>query len=99
MVTILLSLDFQPEGRVGVLRGRSARKGYLFHGLSISLVEVCKRGSLKGLIVYNYPPVEGEVNDGGVYRDAKLRGIHLALFTDPEGDSLFYYLPNQLHKN
>ena len=64
MVTRLLSLDFQPEGRVGVLRGHSARKGYLFHGLSISLVEVCKRGSLKGLIVYNYPPVEGEVNDG-----------------------------------
>lgn len=64
MVTRLLSLDFQPEGRVGVLRGRSARKRYLFHGLSISLVEVCKRGSLKGLIVYNYPPVEGEVNDG-----------------------------------
>lgn len=64
MVTRLLSLDFQPEGRVGVLRGRPARKRYLFHGLSISLVEVCKRGSLKGLIVYNYPPVEGEVNDG-----------------------------------
>ena len=64
MVTRLLSLDFQPEGRVGVLRGRSARKRYLFHGLSISLVEVCKRGSLKGLIVYNYLPVEGEVNDG-----------------------------------
>ena len=64
MVTRLLRLNFQPGGRVGVLWGRSARKGYLFHGLNISLVEVCKRGSLKGLIVYNYPPVEGEVNDG-----------------------------------
>ena len=25
----------------------------------------------------------------GIYRDAKRRGIHLALFTDPEGDSCF----------
>ena len=64
MVTRFLRLDFQPGGRVGVLPGRSARKGYLFHGLSFSLVELYKRGSLKGLIVYNYPPVEGEVNDG-----------------------------------
>ena len=25
----------------------------------------------------------------GIYRDAKRRGIYLALFTDPEGDSYF----------
>ena len=31
---------------------------------------------------------EGEVN-GDVYRDAKRRGIYLALWTDPEGDSCF----------
>ena len=32
---------------------------------------------------------EGEVNGGGIYRHAKRRGIYLALFTDPEGDSCF----------
>ena len=32
---------------------------------------------------------EGEVNSGAIYRDAKRRGIYLALFTDPEGDSCF----------
>ena len=33
---------------------------------------------------------EEEVNSGGViYRDAKRRGIYLALSTDPEGDSSF----------
>ena len=33
---------------------------------------------------------EGDVNSGGdVYRDAKSRGIYLALFTDPERDSCF----------
>ena len=26
---------------------------------------------------------------GGIYRDAKRRGIYLALFSDPEGDSCF----------
>ena len=30
---------------------------------------------------------EGEVNSGDIYRDAKRRGIYLALFTDPEGDN------------
>ena len=30
-----------------------------------------------------------EVNGGTIYRDAKRRGIYLALFTDPEGDSCF----------
>ena len=30
---------------------------------------------------------EGEVNSGEwIYRDAKRRGIYLALFTDPEGE-------------
>ena len=29
---------------------------------------------------------EGEVNSD-IYRDAKRRGIYLALFTDPEGDN------------
>ena len=42
---------------------------------------------------------EGEVNSGDIYRDAKRRGIYLALFTDPEGDNCFKYLPNQLNKN
>ena len=33
---------------------------------------------------------EGELNSGGwIYRDGKRRGIYLALFTDPEGDSCF----------
>ena len=33
---------------------------------------------------------EGEVNSGGyIYQDAKRRGISLALWTDPEGDSCF----------
>ena len=33
---------------------------------------------------------EGEVNSGvDIYRDSKRRGIYLALFTDPEGDSCF----------
>ena len=32
---------------------------------------------------------EGEVNSGVIYRDAEHRGIYLALFTDPEGDSSF----------
>ena len=32
---------------------------------------------------------EGEVNSGIIYRDAKRRGIYLALWTDPEGDSCF----------
>ena len=32
---------------------------------------------------------EGEVNSGGIYRDTKCRGIYLAPFTDPEGDSWF----------
>ena len=43
---------------------------------------------------------EGEVNGGGYkYRDVKRRGIYLSLFTDPEGDSFFLYLPNQFDKN
>ena len=29
------------------------------------------------------------MNGGGIYRHAKRRGIYLALFTDPEGDSCF----------
>ena len=37
---------------------------------------------------------EGEVNSG-----AKRRGIYLALFTDPEGDSCFSIYWNQLDKN
>ena len=32
---------------------------------------------------------EGEVNSGVIYQDAEHRGIYLALFTDPEGDSSF----------
>ena len=32
---------------------------------------------------------EGEVNSGESIRDAKRRGIYLALFTDAEGDSSF----------
>ena len=33
---------------------------------------------------------EGEVNSGEyIHRDAKRRGMYLALFTDPEGDSCF----------
>ena len=38
-------------------------------------------------IVYNYPPKGRWIV--GIYRDAKRRGIYLALFTDPEGDSCF----------
>ena len=30
-----------------------------------------------------------EVNSGDLCLDAKRRGIYLALFTDPEGDSCF----------
>ena len=32
---------------------------------------------------------DGKVNSGGIYRDAKCRGIYLALFTDPDRDSCF----------
>ena len=32
---------------------------------------------------------DGEVKSGNIYRDAKRRGIYLALFTDAEGDSCF----------
>ena len=32
---------------------------------------------------------EGEVNSGGICQDAKRRGMYLALWTDPEGDSCF----------
>ena len=43
--------------------------------------------------VYNIRQLpEGEVKSGVyiyIYRDAKHRGIDLALFTDPEGDSCF----------
>ena len=34
-------------------------------------------------------PLEGKVNSGEIYRDAKRGGLYLALFTDPEGDSCF----------
>ena len=35
---------------------------------------------------------EGEVNSGGDrYRDAKRRGMYLALFTDSEGGSFFSF--------
>lgn len=34
---------------------------------------------------------EGEVNSGEArYRDAKRRGMYLALFSDSEGDSFFF---------
>ena len=33
-----------------------------------------------------------------IYRDAKRRGIYPPLFTDPEGDSCFSILPNQMDK-
>ena len=32
---------------------------------------------------------KGEMNGGSNYRDAKHRGIYLALLTDPERDSCF----------
>ena len=38
-------------------------------------------------MVYNYPQKGRWIV--GIYRDAKRRGIYLALFTDPEGDSCF----------
>ena len=36
----------------------------------------------------NYPP-KGSWMLVKIYRDGKRRGIYLALFTDPEGDSCF----------
>ena len=63
MVTRLLSLDFQPDWRVattGTLRSKGVPFPRPQHFISRSI----KRGSLKGLIVYNYPPVEGEVSNG-----------------------------------
>ena len=39
-------------------------------------------------IIYNYPP-KGRWIVVDIYRDAKRRGIHPPLFTDPEGDSCF----------
>ena len=33
-----------------------------------------------------------------IYRDGKRRGIYPPLFTDPEGDSCFSYLPNRMVK-
>ena len=33
-----------------------------------------------------------------IYQDAKGRGIYPPLFTDPEGDSCFSILPNQMDK-
>ena len=38
-------------------------------------------------MVYNYPPKGRRI--AVVYRDAKRRGIYLALFADPEGDCCF----------
>ena len=40
------------------------------------------------MILYNYPP-KGRWIVIYVYRDMKCRGIYLALFTNPEGDSYF----------
>ena len=40
------------------------------------------------LTIANKSP-EGEVSSAVIYRDAKRRGIYLALRTDPEGDSCF----------
>ena len=41
-------------------------------------------------IIYNYSP-KGKWSEksGGIYRDAKRRGIYPALWTNPEGDSCF----------
>ena len=33
-----------------------------------------------------------------IYRDGKRRGLYPPLFTDPEGDSCFSYLPNRTEK-
>ena len=49
-------------------------------------------------IVYNYPP-KGRWIVVLIFRDAKDRGVYLALFTDPEGDSCFSIYWNQLDKN
>ena len=48
-------------------------------------------------IIYNYPP-KGRWIVVDIYRDAKRRGIYPPLFTDPEGDSCFSILPNQMDK-
>ena len=39
-------------------------------------------------ILYNHPP-KGRCNSGKIHQDAKRRGIYLALWTEPEGDSSF----------
>ena len=57
--------------------------------LTIKIVHSIRYGrfSFSG-IVYNYPP-KGRGIVVSIYRDAKRRGIHLELRTDPEGDSWF----------
>ena len=52
---------------------------------------------LKLQIVYNYPPKRRWIVVD-IYRDGKRRGIYPPLFTDPEGDSCFSYLPNWMDK-
>ena len=54
------------------------------------LSEVMEDGGCKGCYLCNSIQLspEGKVNSG-LGRDAKRRGIYLALFTDPEGDSCF----------
>ena len=46
------------------------------------------------MILYNYPP-KGRWIVVYVYRDMKCRGIYLALFTNPEGDSYFSIYQNK----
>ena len=43
----------------------------------------------KQWIVYNYPPKGRWIVVAGIYRAAKCRGMYLALFSDPEGNSCF----------
>ena len=46
------------------------------------------RACLRAPLLYNYPP-KGKWIVVEIYRDTKRRGLYLALFTDPEGDSCF----------
>ena len=51
---------------------------------------VCSQSSINTVgIIYNYPPKERWIVVDIIYRNAKRRGMHLPLFTDPEGDSCF----------
>ena len=75
---------FPARGEGGGTTGTLRPKGVPFPRPQHFISRSIQRGSLKGLIVYNYPPVEGEVSNG-----VDIPRREASRYT-PEGDSLFY---------